>query len=311
MTGRRALLAGAALLMSAAAAAGVVHSGDAIITVRSQGPAPDVGEDGLLVWVRRAASIVSGYYGTFPTRSMSLEVTIGDGDRVTSGRTYGTPQPHTEVHLGRHVSAARLSQDWILVHEMIHLAAPELADAQDWLAEGLATYVEGIARVQAGNMSAAELWAEYLANMPRGLPQAGDRGLDHTHTWARTYWGGALFCLLADVRIHELTGNRAALQDALRAIQRVAGGMAVRWPVERVLAIGDAATGTTVLRDLYADMKDRPVQPDLAQLWRELGIQADGDTVRLDETARLAGVRRAITAPVAAAALQPPATASP
>ena len=54
--------------------------------------------------------------------------------------------------------------------------------------------------------------------MPKGLPAAGDRGLDYTPTWGRTYWGGALFCLLADIDIRKRTSNRFGLQDALRAI---------------------------------------------------------------------------------------------
>jgi hypothetical protein len=40
-----------------------------------------------------------------------------------------------------------------------------------------------------------------VSGMPQGEPQRGDRGLDGTHTWGRTYWGGAMFCLLTDVEI--------------------------------------------------------------------------------------------------------------
>ena len=41
--------------------------------------------------------------------------------------------------------------------------------------------------------------------MPKGLPQAGDQGLDNTGTWGREYWGGAMFCLLADIEIRKAT----------------------------------------------------------------------------------------------------------
>ena len=44
--------------------------------------------------------------------------------------------------------------------------------------------------------------------------QGGGFGLDNTHTWGRTYWGGAMFCLLADVEIRRRTHNRRGLQDA-------------------------------------------------------------------------------------------------
>jgi hypothetical protein len=214
-----------------------------------------------------------------------------------NGRTFGAPDAFIEMNVGQHVTRQTLLEDWVLVHEMIHLALPEVTDEQNWLAEGLATYVEGIARVQAGNMTDAALWSEYFAEIRKGLPGPGDQGLDRTHTWARTYWGGALFCLVADVRIHEQTGNRRGLQDALRAIDRKGGGMAERWPADRIFATGDQATGTSVLRDLYSATKDKPYAPDLPALWADLGIVASDGSVRFDGGARLAAVRRAITEP--------------
>jgi len=50
-----------------------------------------------------------------------------------------------------------------------------------------------------------------------------------------------------------------------------------------------------VLNGLYARWKDQPVDVDLAAMWKELGIVADGKSVRLVEDAPLAAVRRAIT----------------
>jgi len=178
---------------------------------------------------------------------------------------------------------------------MIHLALPEIDDAHAWLAEGLATYVEGVARVQAGNLDASELWREYAVSMPTGMPAPDDQGLDHTHTWARTYWGGALFCLLADVTIRERSGNRRGLQDALRAILRDSGGMTTSWPIERVLSTGDAATDTSVLTQLYLSMRDRPSAPDLQELWRRLGVHPEAGGGRLDAGTKEAGIRDAIT----------------
>lgn len=291
-----ALLLGAQLVQPAPAATTTVDSGNAVIQIDWPAVAADVGEAGLLQWVQTSAGIVSGYYGEFPTRSVRIRITVVDGARVMNGRTFGQPQAQIDVSVGKHTSAATLHDDWVLVHEMIHLAAPALADEHNWLAEGLATYVEGIARVQAGNVSDTAVWSEFLADMPKGLPMAGDQGLDRTHSWARTYWGGALFCLVADVRIRQQTGNRRGLQDALREIERAGGGMRAEWSASRMLGVGDRATGTTVLSDLYAAMKDRPYAPDLPPLWADLGIVAHSDSVLLDDTARLAATRRAITA---------------
>ena len=77
------------------------------------------------------------------------------------------------------------------------------------------------------------VWRELVDGLPKGLPAAGDRGLDNTHTWGRTYWGGALFCLMADVEIHQRTNNRYGLQDALRGILGAGGNMEHDWPLAR------------------------------------------------------------------------------
>ena len=280
---------------SAAAAAPPVAPTLPEVKVVSVGVMPDVGAAAVADWIQRATRIVGGYFGEFPVKALTIRVSTTDGAAMGSGRTYGYPEPHIEITLGQHVSLQSLDEDWVLVHEMTHLALPEVADEQNWFAEGVATYVEGVARVQAGNMSETQLWGEYLVSMPKGLPRANDRGLDHTHTWGRTYWGGALYCLLADVQIREQTHNRRGLQDALRAIARGGGGMASPWSMERIVSAGALATGTSVMKDLYHQMKDAPVAPDLDALWLELGVRSSDGTVVFDDSARLAAARRAIT----------------
>ena len=132
--------------------------------------------------------------------------------------------------------------------------------------------------------------------MPLGLPRAGESGMDETPTWGRTYWGGALFCLQADIAIHEHTGNRAGLQTALRAILQETGGYRAERGIDEVLRIGDAATGTRVLQDLYREVKSTAMTPDLDLLWSRLGVPADPKAQAFDDQAPLAAVRIAITA---------------
>jgi len=267
--------------------------------VRVEVPADELtgGVDPILVWVRRSMDIVTGYYGRFPASSLRVQVVVHPGDGVLTGKTWGYRGGYIRVEVGREVTAAQLLNDWVLVHEMTHLALPDLDEEHAWLSEGLAVYVEGIAREQAGNRSEQDVFAEQLRAMPRGLPEPGDRGLDRTHTWARTYWGGAMFCFMADVEIHRQTGNRFGLQDAVRAILTDSGGLATDWPIARVLADGDAATGTHVLEELYARWKDTPTSPDLTALWTSLGVERDGESVKLRDDAPLAAVRRSIMQP--------------
>jgi hypothetical protein len=251
----------------------------------------------LLHWVQTAAESVATYYGRYPVTGVQVRIIPVDGSGVRHGQTFGYDGGLIKIRVGEQTQAAELANDWMLTHEMVHLSFPSMADEHHWIEEGIAVYVEPIARIQAKQMIAEQMWADLVRDMPKGQPQEGDRGLDHTHSWGRTYWGGALFCFVADVEIRKQTYNQKGLQDALRGILDAGGGITHDWELARTLRTGDQATGTAVLSDLYAKWKDNPVQVDLASLWKELGIVADGKSVRLLEDAPLAAVRRAITAP--------------
>ncbi len=255
----------------------------------------------ICAWTGRAALAVSTYYGRFPVSRVRIVLKPQDGEGVRGGTTWGDAddgQPLIQIRLGRMAQAAQLDDDWTLTHEMVHLSVPSVPEQSHWLEEGIATYVEPVARVQTGELPAARIWADMLHGMRKGLPADGDQGLDHTPTWGRTYWGGALFCLMADVAIRERSGNRKGLQDALRAVLAAGDSIRTDLSVDRLFAIGDQGTGVPVLQVLYREMGDAPMPAgdDLENLWRRLGVYPDGDGVRFDETAPLAAVRRAITA---------------
>ncbi|HEY4341336.1 MAG TPA: amino acid permease [Steroidobacteraceae bacterium] len=245
-------------------------------------------------WTQRSATIVAHYFGRFPVPEARIAVIAVNGSRVAGGTTFGTPAPLIRVRVGSEVDDAALLNDWVLVHEMTHLALPDVGEEHAWLSEGLAVYIEGVARVQAGNRSIEDVFTEEMHSMPRGMPGTRDAGLDHDQSWGRTYWGGAMFCLMADVAIHQRTGNRHGLQDAMRAVLSASGGLISDWDINKVFATADAAVGVPVLSELYAQMKDKPVAPDLVALWHSLGVDADGNSVRLNDTAPLASIRRAI-----------------
>ncbi|MGA2398812.1 MAG: hypothetical protein ABSG30_12210 [Steroidobacteraceae bacterium] len=251
----------------------------------------------LHTWVRRSAEIVTQYYGRFPAPLVFLDLGIMDGAGIGGGHTINEGGLRIHVSVGRDATSEGMTNDWVLVHEMVHLALPEIGRRHDWLAEGLAVYVEGIARAQAGNRTIPDVWAEDRHSMPLGLPRAGEGGMDQTPTWARKYWGGALFCLEAEVQIRQRTGNRQGLQAALRAILAATGGYAADRDIADVLRIGDAATGTRVLEDLYERESTTPMLTDLDALWRSLGVPQDPLTEPFDDHAPLAAIRIAITRP--------------
>src|SRR4051812_31916780 len=251
----------------------------------------------VLDWVRTSAKAVATYYGRFPVKELKLLIVPVDGPRVRGGTTWAYRGAAIRVMLGRDSSEADLRRDWVMVHEMVHLALPDLAERHAWLSEGLAVYVEPIARVQAGDLTAAEIWQAMMRDMPKGLPEAGDRGLDNTDTWGRKYWGGAMFALLADIEIRKATANKFGLQDAMRGVIAAGGNHEQDWPIERVLATADKAVGVDVMTRLHNEMGPRPVTPDLAALWRDLGLKRLGEDIEFDDSAPLAAIRKAITAP--------------
>jgi hypothetical protein len=267
-----------------------------LIDVEFVGSASAVWRNVALKWVEISARSVATYYGKFPVPRTRLRIASCEGTRPRGGRAFGWRGPLITISLGRHATVTGLEDDWLLTHEMIHLALPSLAEQHHWLEEGLATYVEPIARARAGVLTPEEAWADLVFGLPQGQPEAGDRGLDGTPTWGRTYWGGALFCLRADVSIRQRTGNRRGLEHALRAILAAGGSIDRDWNIDQVIEIGDKAVGVSVLRELYDEMASEPVRVDLGSLWRQLGIQPYGKKIILDDSAPLASVRNAITA---------------
>jgi len=274
-----------------------INVGSAVMEIAFAPGDFDLPEREILNWVAARARIVAGYYGRFPVKRLRLLVVPVEGDGVLHGTSFGYAGAAIKLDLGRSVKPSQLENDWILLHEMVHLAFPSQARRHLWIEEGLATYIEPIARVQAGQMRADEIWRQLYIGLPKGLPRPDDQGLDYTHTWGRTYWGGALFCLLADVEIHRRTNNEHGLQDALRAVVNAGGSIEAEWPLERVLQIGDQAIGVPVLTNLYEHMKATPVDTDLQSLWQRLGITMKDGKVAFDDGAPLAAVRAAITAP--------------
>jgi hypothetical protein len=288
---------------SAIAWSETIHRGGAAIQL-DVAPGPlDLTHEQVAHWVNTAARAVSEYYGRFPvSRARVLVVPAADREGILSGTTWGGVDgfpAFTRMRLGQQTTAQDLTDDWTMTHEFVHTALPSLSRDHHWLEEGIATYVEPIAREQIGTLTPEFVWKETVEGMPKGEPQPGEQGMDNTHSWANTYWGGALFCMLADIQIHEKTKNQKGLQDALRGILAAGGSIAVDWPIEKVIAVGDQATGTTVLAELYGKMGKQAFPPiDLEALWNQLGIRESQGKIELTNDGPLAAVRRAIMRPM-------------
>ncbi len=247
-------------------------------------------------WVKNSLETVSRYYGRFPVQEAAINLIINNGKGIRTGKAMqGKIKPQILIWIGEQSDARDLKEDWVLVHELIHLATATLPRKHHWLEEGLSVYIESIARAQAGELSADTIWREFVKRMPNGQPEANDRGLDRTPTWGRTYWGGAVFCLLVDVAIRQQSENKQSLKDAVRNVVEAGLTMNKNASLSQVLDAMDADFSKPVVRPIYEQYAEFPRRFELDSLWQNLGISLNGNRVNFDDSASLAHVRRDIT----------------
>lgn len=266
------------------------------------GPEPDIGDAALKGWATRASQDVASYFGGFaPQRAIVLAL-VEDGRAVSEGTALGNGGASIIVHVGSKVAEATLAEDWILTHEMVHLSMPGLSSRHRWLEEGLATYVEPIARARVGRLGATEVWGEWVLGMKKGQPAAGDGGLDGTESWGRIYWGGAAFWLQAEVAIAQKTDGKKGVRDCMRRVVMDGGSIESRWSVRRFLQSCDAAIGEPIVERLYDAVASEPIAFDLDGMFARLGVRKGLIGVEFDDHAPDATVRRALLAPDGVAA---------
>jgi len=278
-----------------------LHEGASEIVVSIDQDSGSLPLDIILPWLQRSAHSIATYFHRFPVKSLVIRLSAQRGGGVgysTANEEDGQPIIH--VRVGERVDQEELKKDWVATHEMVHLAFPLVERQEDWVAEGMATYVEPIARMQAGNLSAQDYWAEFMEMLPRGLPQHGDGGLQGasfwkgTHSIRRMYWGGALFYFMADLQIRSDTHNEKGLQDAFAAIMNAGGNIESDWDALHAFQVGDRAIGSNVLENMYKHWAHEPVSIDLPQIWTKLGIVQTEGKISFDNTAPLASTRIAI-----------------
>jgi hypothetical protein len=256
-----------------------------------------VDEEGLRGWVARSAVTAARMFGCFPVRRVLVLLVPVPGERVRRGVTMGDGGASIIAEVGEQAGEAALAADAVLPHEMTHLFVPSVSRAHHWIEEGLALYFEPIARARAGIISPEELWSAFADEMPTGLSARPGDGLDDAVAWRRTYWGGALFCLLADLEIRRESHNRLGLEDAMRGLLARGGSVAQLWPFDQLLETADEAVGLHVLRSMYAALGSAGWAFDLSRLFDDLGVEHEGARVTLVDSAPLADLRRAITGP--------------
>ncbi len=251
-------------------------------------------DDMLREWISDAANATVPLFGRFPVDHATLFVVPARGeDEVVFGKVLSLAGASVVVVVGDQMQPTSRHRDWVLVHELFHLGFPTFRGEGRWLGEGLATYYEPILRARAGWMTEGEVFRQFARNMTRGQPtQSTTAGLSTREDLDTIYWGGALFCFVADVRIREETRGKKSLDDVVRATLAKGGDATRVWTVRDVIRLGDAVTGTTVLSDMYEKHANHGERIDLEGTLAALGVPQDGREV--DDSRPLAWVRHGI-----------------
>ena len=260
----------------------------------------------LIAWLQESAAAVAAVHGQFPQKTPQvLVIDIGHQRE---------PVPWAQIQRGGGVSAhffvdadrsARsFRDDWTATHEFAHMLLPYVSSSDRWLSEGLASYYQNILRARDGRLSEEAAWRKLHAGFRRGIRDDSNgeislaevsRRMRSERAYMRVYWSGAAVMLLADVRLRDRTDGRQSLDTALNALRDCCFENGRTWRARELFSRLDQLTGTRVFSELYAEHARSEDFPDVQPTYRALGVEADSRWIGLQNDARLADVRRAIT----------------
>lgn len=276
-----------------------VHAGGGRVDLIVLDEPPSLSGERLAPWVSKRAEAVARFYGTFPAERTTVFVVPVEGrDGVLFGNLLPQSAPAIALRIGARTTPAALEKDWILLHELFHLGVPSFHREGKWFDEGLATYFEPILRVRAGFSTERELWAELARDLPLGLPALTQVGLERGRDYTDIYWGGALFCFIADVELRRRSAGVTGLEDGVRAVFAEGGVAWEVWSLQETFEIAERAVGHRFLQELAARHAAGPAAFDLEGLLRDLGVIRGEAGIELRDDAPLAAVRRAIVTPI-------------
>jgi hypothetical protein len=253
----------------------------------------DIERATLLGWIRDMAHASATFWRGFPGDGMRIFVVprAGRAD-VPFGRDMAGGGVSMVLYVGEHATRAALYDDWVLIHELVHVGSPFVQHAP-WFTEGLATYLEPLIRARQGLQTPEAMWIEFMTHMPRGAAVMAGSGLVRGG-FRGFYWGGALLMLLADMELRQASGGVRGLEDCLVTIRRTVGNYTRILSVDAMVAACDAVSGSDVLARVVARYARAANAVDLDALWASLGLKLTEGRLTVDDAAPLAHVRRAI-----------------
>ena len=131
------------------------------------------------------------------------------------------------------------------------------------------------------------------ANMATDLKQASRR-MGETRDYMRVYWSGTAYWLAADIELRRSGTHPHGIDDVLRRFDACCLPGARAWSPAQFVAKLDELAARDVFAPLYREYRARRDFPDIAPLYRALGMRRAGDALRFDDGTEAADMRDAI-----------------
>jgi hypothetical protein len=256
----------------------------------------DSTEATLFQWVEDSAREVGKFWKGFPVpQTLVILLPVPGRQGVVFGKVLPESAPGVIVMVGENSQRDRLYGDWVLVHELFHLGVPSFNREGKWFDEGLATYYEPLIRARAGWRSEEDVWREFANDMRQGLRAMNRTGLENPADYPDIYWGGAVFCLLADLELRKRSNGKQGLEDGLLGVLAAGGNASEVWPLQKTLSLADKTVGGNAIGSLARSHAKQGKPIDFEGVLRELGVlrKEDGG-VTLSNDAPLAAIRKAL-----------------
>ncbi|HEV8392263.1 MAG TPA: hypothetical protein VGQ35_20580 [Dongiaceae bacterium] len=265
--------------------------GDPELTLAVPPNATKIATTQLAAWVSAVAESNRRFWARPPAKGGLILLIPSPRGGVPFGRVLSLGGAVVTVLVGQQATTQDLYDDWVLVHEFIHLGSPLMRDTGAWLNEGIATFYEPVLRARAGWKSEDDVWREWISSMTRGIPAMTDIGLENAGRGG-IYWGGALFVLMAEIESLTASDGKIGFSDCLRTVLAEGGDVTVKWPTMKLLDRCDALLGKNVIATLASQHIEKGSAMDLDQLWHRLGVSmVEGGTIHYDDKAELAWLR--------------------
>jgi hypothetical protein len=255
---------------------------EAVVEVAILGRMTHLEDAAVCEWLRQTAEEVRTVRRGFPRPRVTVLVypVPGRSESNVFGMVLWSSPPSIALLVGQDTTPAALVDDWVALHEMLHLTHPTFLPRTPWISEGLATYLTEVAQARSGRQTPEQSWQALLRGFQRGRDQADGRTLEEMiaeNEPPGIYWVGAYLALRLDVELRRATHNQRGLEDVLELL-------ATRGTTSTVEAYGtavDEVAGRPLFRALLAEELRKTAFSGLEGLLEELGVTPTPSGVKL------------------------------